>query len=158
MRAKDIMRKKVVTVAGGMTIRELAKLFMEERISGAPVVDANKKLLGVVSQTDLVRHEREAGAERAVPAYYRDHEEWVLARGMQLEDPSFARVEDIMTPAVLSADEMTPVEELAKTMLRRRIHRLVITKGGRLSGIVTTTDMLKVVAQPAPRKRVSERI
>lgn len=153
MKAKDIMRRKVVTVSGEMTLRELAKLFVEKRISGAPVVDGRQKLIGVVSQTDLVRYERETGVARAVPAYYRDHEEWVLARGLQLEDPDFSRVEDIMTPAVLTADEMTPVTELAKTMLRRRIHRLVITRDGRLKGIVTTTDMLRALLDSATKRR-----
>lgn len=158
MKAKDIMRKKVVTVTGAMTLRELAKLLVEKRISGAPVVDGRGKLIGVVSQTDLVRHEREAGTERAVPAYYKDHEDWVLARGLQFEDPDFTRVEDIMTPAVLSADELTPVEELARTMLRRRVHRLIVTDKGRLRGIVSATDLLKVVAGAVPKRRRREQV
>ncbi|MBI3549070.1 MAG: CBS domain-containing protein [Elusimicrobia bacterium] len=144
-KAKDIMRRHVVTVDPRMTVREVAALFIDREISGAPVIDGKGDLVGVVSQTDLVRRERESRAEVEVPGYYRDGETSVYISGYQVKDPDFTRVGDVMTPAVISADEETPVEELAKMMLKRHIHRIIITRSGNLSGIVTSTDMVRTL-------------
>lgn len=148
MQAKEIMRKRVISAKPEMTLKELAKLFTERRISGAPVVDGKGKLLGVVSQTDLVRFDRESAPASAVqvPYYYRDGQS-ELPKGFQIEDPEFTRVKDVMTPAVFTGDEETSVKELAEIMLKKRVHRLIITKDGRLKGIVTTTDLLKALLE-----------
>lgn len=118
MLARDIMHRKVKTLTPETSIREAAKLFSDRRITGAPVVSREGHLVGVVSQTDLVRRE---GAR--------------------------ARVEQIMTPWAVSFEEETPVLELARQMLRKRIHRVVITRDGKLSGIVTTMDLLKALME-----------
>ena len=145
MQAKDIMRKRVITVTQDMSVRELAKLFIEKGITGAPVVDGSGSLLGVVSQTDLARQESSASPETEVPAYYHHGERPFHPVGFQIENPDVTSVKDIMTPAVLSAGEETPVEELAEAMLGRHIHRIVITRHGKLCGIVTSMDMLRAL-------------
>ena len=142
MLAKEIMRRQVVTVSPDMALRELSQLFIDRQISGAPVVDGQGKLSGVISQTDLIRRDREKAADAAIPSFYQN-EKAIYSSGYQIEDPDFTRVKDIMTPAGLCADETTPVEKLAQCMLRRHIHRIIITKGGKLSGIVTSMDMLR---------------
>lgn len=124
MLAKDIMRRKVKTLTPETTIREAAKLFSDRHITGAPVVSREGHLVGVVSQTDLVRRE---GAR--------------------------ARVEQIMTPWTVSFEEETPVLELARQLLRKRIHRVVITRDGKLSGIVTTMDILKALVERQEGKK-----
>ena len=144
--AKDLMRTRVVTVGPDTTLDEAARLFEKHGISGAPVVGPRRKLLGVVSQTDLLRrHQQEAANE--VPAFYSDGETLGLVR--PVDSASFARVEEVMTPAVLSAEEDTPVAALAAFMLARRIHRVVITRDGALRGLVTTMDLLRLLAAPA---------
>lgn len=148
MRAKDVMSRRVVTVPSWLTLREAARIFIDEKISGAPVVDRKGAPVGVVSQTDLIRRQRERGVDTEAPAWYA--EEGV--RGFHVEEPDRTRVEDVMTPAVFSAGETTPVEELARLMLRRRVHRVVITRAGRLLGIVTSMDLLRaLLATPRPR-------
>jgi len=141
MIASDIMRTHVITVREDQTLRELAQVLQDNRITGAPVVDDRGRLVGVVSQTDLVRRQREASSTD-VPAYHRE-EAWLDANGFSIETPDYGRVRDIMTPAVLSADEKTPVEELARCMSRKGVHRLVITRRGKLAGIVTSMDLMK---------------
>ena len=144
MRAKDLMSRKVVTVRPDATVAEVARLFVERRITGVPVVE-DGKLLGVVSQTDLARRERASiQVQRKAHAFYRSMDEEGAGRAEVLPDvPHFNHVIDIMTPAVLSADEDTPARELAEMMLRKRIHRLLITRKGKLCGIVTSMDVLR---------------
>lgn len=140
MIAKDVMKKRVVTAAPEMTLKELAELLIEHQITGVPVVSGDGILLGVISQTDLVRHETENKPESHVPGYYL--QEHVLPRGFQVETPDYTRVKDYMTPIVISARETDSVLDLAHTMLEQKIHRVVITEKGHLRGIVTTVDLL----------------
>lgn len=154
MLAKDIMCKKVVTVDSWLTLPELAKLFAEKCISGAPVVDESGTILGVVSQTDLVRTRREASA--GVALYHRELDDTPRSAGLHIEELEETTVERIMTPGAISLDEATPVEKVAKVMLESRIHRVLITRGDRLAGIVTTMDLLRaliVAARKAPARR-----
>ena len=145
MKVKDVMHRRPITVEARTSLRELARLLIDNHISGAPVVDREGKLLGVVSQTDLVRRDREMKPSAEIPSFYHNGEKEAYTSGFQIEDPDFTRVADVMTPAVLSADEDAPVEEVARLMLGKHIHRVVVTKGGRLSGIVTSMDMLKAL-------------
>lgn len=145
MQARDLMRRKVITATPEMTLKELADLFINRHITGAPVVDRIGKTVGVVSQTDLVRHEHEAGAPE-VATYHIEPDELQIKRGFQIEAPDYTRVKDVMTPKVISFDEATDISEVASVMLRRRIHRVVITSKGKLTGILTSMDLLKAIA------------
>lgn len=152
MQAKDIMTRRVFTVGPQMTLGEVAQLFIDRAISGAPVVDERGDLLGVISQTDLVRRAREAGDEPGVPAFYRQHDAWIERQGFEIKDPDRTRARDVMTPAVITADERASVEELATLMLSKHLHRVVITRGGRLAGIVSTMDMMRALLAAARRR------
>lgn len=136
--AKSVMQKKVITVKDNLLAGELARLFEDKRISGAPVVDRAGRLVGVVSKSDLVRHECE-GAD-----VYRDSDE-PLPKGFHVETPDRTTVADIMTPAVIEATEDAPASQLARLMRKRHIHRVFITRDKRLCGIVTTLDLLKLL-------------
>lgn len=144
MLAKDIMRKRVVTVSAQMTIREVAKLFGDRHITGAPVVSPEGKVVGVVSQTDLVCRERDSSPHE-IPFYHRETEEGTKSSGFHCEDPDFARVEQVMTPWAISFEDDTPVHKLARQMLTKHIHRVIITRDGELCGIVTSMDMVRVL-------------
>lgn len=151
MLAKEMMQKNVISVNPDMTLRELAKVLIDRGISGAPVVDESGRLLGVVSQTDLVRRDREAAPMTDVPGFYRDEGKSAYAGGYQIEDPDFTRVRDIMTPAVISATEEASVRQVGSMMLRQHIHRVIITRGGKLCGIVTSMDILRALLTPSPK-------
>ncbi|MBI4376862.1 MAG: CBS domain-containing protein [Elusimicrobia bacterium] len=142
MEAKDIMRKHVITVTEKMTLQEVARLFTDKNISGAAVVSREGNVIGVVSQTDLVRYDREKSAEKT-PVFHKEAEEF--NRGFQVENPDYTRVEQVMTPWAISFEEKTPIEELAAEMLNKRIHRVFITREGRLCGIVTSMDMIRAL-------------
>ena len=150
MRAKDVMSKKVVAVERWLILPEVAKIFEEKAISGAPVVDEAGNILGVVSQTDLVRARRLAPGG-APPLYHRELDGEERSFGFHLEELDKTRVEEIMTPGAISLDHETPVEKVAKVMIESRIHRVLITKGDRLAGIVTTMDLMKALITIAKR-------
>lgn len=149
MLAKDIMRRKVVAVESWLTVPEVAKVFLDKGISGAPVVDEVGAILGVVSQTDLVRTRREEAD--GVPSYHRDLDDSARSAGLHLEEMDRTRVEQIMTPGAISLDENTPIEKVAKVMVDSHIHRVIITRGERLAGIVTTMDMMRALITLARR-------
>ena len=76
---------------------------------------------------------------------------------MHVEESDGTRVEQIMTPGAISFEEDTPVAALARAMMERHIHRVLITRRGRLAGIVTTMDMLRVAAADKSRARAETR-
>ena len=94
----------------------LIDFYLERGVSGVPVVGPKGDLIGVVSQTDLVR-----------------------------QDHAGATVACVMTPWTVSFEEDTEVKELARQMLAKKIHRVVITREGRLCGIVTSMDMVRAM-------------
>ncbi|HVE12370.1 MAG TPA: CBS domain-containing protein, partial [Elusimicrobiota bacterium] len=74
-------------------------------------------------------------------------EEGIRSQGFHLENPDMTRVLDIMTPAVISFEETTSIRDLAKEMLKKRIHRVPITRRGQLCGIVTSIDLLRALLE-----------
>ncbi len=150
--ARDIMNADVITVAEDMTVQELAALFTEKMISGTPVVDDAGKLVGVVSLSDIVRTGTQRSGITIDPlksAYYLQGWEDKVSED-ELEDLRFeahtdALVRDIMTTAIFGVPETMPISEMADTMIRGRIHRLIVTRGERVVGIVTTLDMLTAI-------------
>ncbi len=153
MLAKDIMRKKVITIERFQTAQELAQLLQDRCITGVPVVDDDGTVLGVVSQTDLVRTRREASS--GVPTYHIEADMPTTAVGMHLEEMENTRVESIMTPGAIAFDENTPIETLARAMTKLHIHRILITRADKLCGIVSSMDMIKALV-PAKHARVKK--
>lgn len=151
--AKDIMSTEVLTLQRDQLISEARDFFVKHMISGAPVVDEKGRMVGVVTIWDLARHNR---SSRGLSPNINDRREYLVEGselllqefeldGFQLEFDDHMAVEDIMTPRVVSVEEETPLQEMANMMLTGKIHRLVVTRQGHLSGIVTTSDMLKVI-------------
>lgn len=155
LKAKDIMTTDVVWVPEEMSVGEATDLFVREMISGAPVVDANNTMTGVVSVKDFLKNdqtsERFASGDDRQTVYYNESWELPLSReeatAFHLEVQREMTVKEIMTPIVFNADMETPVVDLAQTMLKGRIHRVIILDGDELAGMVTTMDMLKVIAE-----------
>lgn len=143
MTIKDIMQRKVIKVQPEMPVAELASFLLGHGISGAPVTE-HGKLIGVVSLSDIVA----AGPPREEmrPHYYRH--EWmdeVANEGFTVESAGDKTVRDIMNPAVYSLSEDASLEELVDMMLKGRIHRVIVTQGHKLAGIVTTTDLVRLI-------------
>jgi CBS domain-containing protein len=157
--AKDIMNPNVVTVADTMDLREAAKIFVEERISGAPVIDELGNLVGVISQSDLVEYELATERELTVEApFYRQPYDESLdpSRGFQIEELPADTIKDVMTPYLITIKEDTSIREVAARMAKFGIHRLIVVdEDQQLRGIVTSMDVLRWVAEAKEEERCS---
>ncbi len=151
LKAKDIMNTDVLSVRDDMTVQELADFLTEREILGAPVVDAEGEVVGVVSCTDIAQStttEATMLVKKSTPGFYEHGWENKLGQDemvrLQVEEKESLPVREIMTPTIYTVPENTPISDIAKAMVAGRIHRLLVTRGSRLVGIITTLDMLKV--------------
>lgn len=146
--AKDVMNTEMLKVRDDMTVAELAEFLVDHEISGVPVEDADGHLVGVVSLSDVARSltgRDEAVLTHTEPEYYLSSwEERFNAEdiaGLRIAE-SDETVAEIMTPSILAVDEEMPVGKIAEKMIDARIHRLLVTRGKKVVGIITTTDLL----------------
>lgn len=150
-RVKDVMNPDIMTVADDMTTDELARYLTEREISGAPVVNSQGSLVGVVSMTDIGRHLAEPSEFESSrrSEFYRDTVDERAVEDFEqrvLEDRAVA-VRDVMTPVVHHVSASAPIAEAARIMVEQHIHRLVVTQGRQPVGIITSMDLLRVVAE-----------
>jgi len=156
IRAKDIMSRDVIWVPETWPVSEAAKMFIEKRISGAPVVNEGSEMVGVLSLRDILQFQTGAeeespesdSSEGLVDYYEQDWDEPLSANEedwLQEELEEDVPVKDVMNPLVYCVDERTPIGDIAEMMLRGRIHRVVVTNDDELTGIVTSMDLIRVV-------------
>jgi predicted transcriptional regulator len=148
---KGLMNPDIMTVADDMTTDALARYLIEREISGAPVVDSRGNLIGVVSMTDIGRNMAEPPDVESArgSGFYSD-----AAADLTLEDLGQRYVEDravtvrdVMTPVVYQVPVTASAAEAARLMVEQHIHRLVVTEGKEPVGIITSLDLLKIIAE-----------
>ena len=148
MKAADIMAQPVISVTPDTTIVEAARLMLQHRISGMPVVDSKGVVVGIVSEGDLLRR-AETGTERRRPRWL----EFVTAPGRLAEDYAHAhgrKIADVMTVMVVWVGPGEPVEQVVRLMERRHVKRLPVIEAGRLVGIVTRADLVRAFVENLP--------
>ena len=157
--AADLMNPEVLTVPEDMTVRELATYLMDNEITGAPVVDREGRLVGVVSVVDIAdvaAGEEEADDEGSEGSGGVDYfaQSWEVGLSdeareeLELEDEQGEiLVGEIMNPELYSVPEDATVAEVAMTMLKNHIHRLLVIEEGRAVGIITTSDLLGLLVE-----------
>ena len=122
------MNPNVIAVPATMDLRDLAKLFLEEGITGAPVVDANGDLAGVISQTDLVYYTLTRNDQLVLESdFYQTArmEGQHIPTGFQIEDTNTGCVADVMTPVVHSVTERAGIAAVSRLMVRNRIQSMI---------------------------------
>lgn len=148
--AADLMTANPVSISADMTVREAAVVLTDKEISALPIIDEAGRPLGVLTHTDIVRHERHRTTY--VPAdvkTYREGERTLasgehLPKGFEIEMPDTTRVRDIMTPTILSVAETASVERILTDFLAFKVHHLfVVDEAGVLIGIISTFDVLR---------------
>ena len=145
-KVSELMNPDVVCLRPEMTVAEAQKLLSERGVSGAPVVDGAGQPVGVVSQSDLVRHQARKVTAGESGRFYSDMDEYQDIAEIPI-DRSQTPVRDLMTPRVFSVARDTGAAQAASIMRERRIHRLIVTDRGRLVGVVTSLDLLMVVVE-----------
>jgi CBS domain-containing protein len=150
-RARDLMETRMVSVGPDTPLPDVHRLFVEEEISGAPVVSDDGTLLGVVTQTDLVRAlDEERDTVRMETTYFHDllpysSPDW-SAEPDDLQDRlATLRVSDVMTQSVLTVPPEAPAPAIARALRERRVHRLFVVQGNRLIGVISAFDLLRLV-------------
>lgn len=144
MKAVDVMATDVISVTPEHNVQDVAEILLTNRISAVPVINDKGKLVGIVSEGDLMRraesgteHERSwwlrllMGREGLAQEYVREH-----AR----------RVSDVMTRDVITATRETPLAEIASLLERNRIKRVPIVDNGKVVGIVSRANLLQALA------------
>ncbi len=154
--ARDIMSRDVICVPRDMDLRDLAKLFLEKGITGAPVLDEEGNLVGVISETDLLYYQLSRGDELVLQSdFYQTVkvEGRYLPSGFQVEDVNTGRVADVMTPVVHSVVETAEIQAIVQLMSRKHIHRVIVRSGRKVSGIISALDILRLYrGTPAPHR------
>lgn len=149
MKARDVMRSPVITVKQGTSLGEVAGLFQEKRISGAPVVDEAGRLVGIITEYDLLQRSQQL---RVVGLM--DTTGWIspqtpvehIAKFVQgLCTIHDTKVEDVMTRKVTTVDVETPLEDVARLMVAKKINRLPVLDNGELVGIISRRDLIWAV-------------
>lgn len=141
---KDVMTTRVVSVGKDASFRELAAALREHRVSAFPVVDAEEKVIGVVSEADMLTKEALGSEPHGMPGMItglRRHKEQAKARGITAGDL-------MSSPPVTVTPEDT-IERAARLMYKRKIKRLpVVDDGAHLVGIISRTDVLAIFDRP----------
>lgn len=164
MKARDVMVSPVITVKPNASVKEVAQRLLEHHISALPVVDDAGKLVGIVSESDLMRR-ADLGTER--------HRAWWLA-ALFAEEEALAteyvkahshKVSDVMTTRVITATQETPLNDIAGLLEKHSIKRVPIVENGALVGIVSRANLIQALAAdrkgleiPIPDAKLRDRI
>lgn len=146
LKAKDIMTKEVITVRRDTTVRDLAQLFAQHRISTVPVVDDQGLLVGIVSESDLIEQDKNLHIPTVVSIF-----DWVIYLESdkrfekELQKMTAQTVGEIYAEEIFSVGPESPVSEVADIMTSKRIQAVPVVEGRRVVGIIGRIDMVKTM-------------
>lgn len=151
LKAKDIMTKDVITIRSEATVEELARLLMEHRISGVPVVNDENKIEGIVTENDLIRKNKRLH----IPTVIRLFDAYLMvgSKSMEKEIKNMAAttVDEICTREVVSITEETSLDEIATIMAEQHTHLLPVLSEGEVVGIVGKADVVRSMTNEASK-------
>ncbi len=148
MQASDVMTRRVETVEPSTRVDEIVRRLIARRISAVPVVDAEGKLVGMVSEADLL-HRPEAGTEQRQPW-------WVdLFSSPEQRAEAFLKAHgrtaaEVMSRKIEVVAEDTPLDAVARLMQERAVKRVPVVRDGRVVGIVARADLIRMLAATPP--------
>ena len=146
IKVKDIMTKEIITVSPDTEISSAAKILIEKRINGLPVVDAYGRLVGILCQSDLVAQQKSI----PLPSVFTLLESVIPLTSMKRIDKEVEKiaaltVKQAMTPDPVTVSPDTGIEEVAKLMVDNKYHTLPVLEGDKIVGIVGKEDVLKTL-------------
>lgn len=144
MLAKDIMTSEVITVKAHDQVDEVARLLVDHQISGIPVIDEKRHVIGIVTEKDLIIK----ASQLRVPFYVTLFDSIIFLENPirfknDLKKYTAVNVEDAMTEKVVVVEEDTEVSDVVRLMQNKRINRVPVVRHGELVGIITRNDVIK---------------
>jgi len=148
LKAKDIMTADVITVSPATTIEALARILVQHRISGAPVVDADGRLRGIVTENDLINQNKRLH----IPTVMRLFDAYIMLESparieKELKQMAAVTVEDIYWKDAVTVGPGTSIEEIATIMSEKRMHLIPVVEGEKILGIIGKMDLIKGLAK-----------
>lgn len=142
MQVQDIMTRRVLKLRIGTTVGDAAQLLIKNHISGAPVVDAEDRVVGFLSEKDIFRAMYPNAKNSAF-----DQQFWAefVRQERQPADVRRLRVEDLMNRSIITVKPADPVLEVGAVMLSRGIERILVMDKGRLVGLVARRDVFHAI-------------
>jgi CBS-domain-containing membrane protein len=145
-KAKDIMTTAVITVRSETSIRDLAKLLIEHGINGAPVVDEDENLVGIVTQADLIDQNKVPH----IPSVISLLDSFIFLESpkrleKELKKIAGTTVWDICTREVVTVEDDAGLDEIATLMAERGVYPIPVVRQGRIVGIVGRADVIRSV-------------
>jgi CBS domain-containing protein len=146
MQARELMTQPVVTVRTDTSLVEVAKTMVECRVGCVPVVDESSQLHGIITQTDFAANER--GVPFSMEAVLQKFSRPLTGKETEKvrQDARKTKAKEIMITEVITATEETPVEEMARAMLRYDIDHIPVVRDGMPIGLVARHDFLRMIA------------
>ena len=153
LKAKDFMKKDVITIRPEATVEELARLLIEHRISGAPVMDDKKNVIGIVTENDLINQNKRLHIPTVISLF---DAFFVLGSGKieeEIKKMTAVTVGEICNKKVVSITEETSLEEIATIMSEKKIHLLPVLRDGIVVGIVGKADVVSAITYDASKQK-----
>jgi CBS domain-containing protein len=147
MNAEDVMTRNVVSIDPNATVLQAARLMLQHRISGLPVIDRNGTLVGVLSEGDFLRR-RETHTERHRSRWL----EFLMGPGRMAAEYTHShgsKVSEAMSTDVQTVNDVTPLEDIVELMERCRIKRVPVLCGSEVVGIVTRSNLMHAMVSLA---------
>jgi CBS domain-containing protein len=144
MKARDVMTSPVISVEPDASVLEAVRIMLQRHISGLPVIDKEGRLVGMVTEGDFLRR-AETGTQRRRPRWL----EYLLGPGRLADEYTHShgrKVHEIMTADPLTVGEDTPLDEIVRTMEKRRVKRLPVLRGDAVVGIVSRANLVHALA------------
>jgi CBS domain-containing protein len=146
LKVKDIMTRELITVSPQTEIVSAAKILLEKRINGLPVIDNSGKLVGILCQSDLVAQQKSI----PIPSVYTLLDSFIPLTSIKRIDKEVQKiaalkVEQAMTPDPVTVGPETDIEDVARLMVDKKYHTLPVMEGDKIVGIVGKEDLLKIL-------------
>jgi CBS-domain-containing membrane protein len=143
MTAKDIMTRNPITLTPDMDVVSAVRTLLENGVNGAPVVDENMHVAGVLCQSDLIAQQKTV----ALPSYFTLLDGLIPLRSEQqleqeMQKIAATTVQDAMSKPAVNVAPDTPLEEIANTMVDQKLYTLPVVEDGKLVGVVGKEDLL----------------
>jgi CBS domain-containing protein len=147
--ARDIMTTEVLSVSPETSITDLSKILEDRQVGGVPVVDGKGRLVGIITQSDLVERARDLELPPAINIldfhFYLQIPSHMIHR---VEKMLGTTVGDCMTANPVTVTPDTSVAKIAGIMAKQKVHTLPVLEGGRIVGVVGKMDLVRAMAEP----------